>query len=64
MKWDESELMWDKAKMGRTTTKRSMGTSTIDAHHHMWRYSAAEYEWIDGPLTEIQRDFLAGGSSA
>lgn len=50
--------MWDKAKMGRTTTKRSMGTSTIDAHHHMWRYSAAEYEWIDGPLTEIQRDFL------
>src|SRR6185437_7453683 len=44
----QRELMQDKAKMIRT----------IDAHHHMWRYSAAEYEWIDGPLTEIQRDFL------
>src|SRR5215469_4092775 len=31
---------------------------TIDAHHHMWRYSAAEYEWIDGPLVEIRRDYL------
>lgn len=33
-------------------------TWTIDAHHHMWRYSAAEYEWIEGPLAEIRRDFL------
>ena len=33
-------------------------TARIDAHHHMWRYSPAEYEWIDGTLTEIRRDFL------
>ena len=33
-------------------------SARIDAHHHMWRYSATEYEWIDGPLTEIRRDFL------
>lgn len=33
-------------------------SGTIDAHHHMWRYSAVEYEWIDGPLMEIRRDFL------
>jgi len=24
----------------------------IDAHHHLWRYSAAEYGWID---EEMQR---------
>jgi L-fuconolactonase len=30
----------------------------IDAHHHLWRYSAAEYAWLDGPLTDLRRDFL------
>jgi L-fuconolactonase len=28
----------------------------IDAHHHFWKYSAAEYGWIDSPI--IQREFL------
>src|SRR6185437_7582346 len=41
-------LMQDKAKMSRT----------IDAHHHMWRYSAAEYEWIDDSMSELRRDFV------
>ncbi|HXS12335.1 MAG TPA: amidohydrolase family protein [Acidobacteriaceae bacterium] len=31
---------------------------TIDAHHHMWRYSAAEYEWIDDSMSELRRDFV------
>ena len=31
---------------------------TIDGHHHLWRYSAAEYGWIDGPLIDLRRDFL------
>lgn len=31
---------------------------TIDAHHHLWRYSAAQYSWINGPLIPIRRDFL------
>ncbi len=31
----------------------------VDAHHHLWRYSAAEYGWIDGSMAALQRDFLA-----
>jgi L-fuconolactonase len=32
----------------------------IDAHQHFWRYSPAEYEWIDGSMSAIRRDFLPG----
>jgi L-fuconolactonase len=31
---------------------------TIDAHHHLWRYSAAEYGWIDEERSALRRDFL------
>jgi L-fuconolactonase len=31
---------------------------TIDAHHHLWKYSAAEYGWITPELRAIRRDFL------
>jgi len=31
---------------------------TIDAHHHLWRYSAAEYDWIDEDMSALRRDFL------
>jgi L-fuconolactonase len=30
----------------------------IDAHQHLWRYSALEYGWIDERLEAIKRDFL------
>jgi L-fuconolactonase len=30
----------------------------IDAHHHLWKYSAAEYGWITPEMTVIRRDFL------
>jgi len=30
----------------------------IDAHQHFWRYNAAEYDWIDGSMTRLRRDFL------
>jgi len=30
----------------------------IDAHHHLWRYSAEEYGWIDETKKSLQRDFL------
>jgi L-fuconolactonase len=30
----------------------------IDAHHHLWRYSAAEYGWIDDSMAVIRRSFL------
>ena len=32
----------------------------IDAHHHLWRYSADEYGWIDEQIGELRRDFLPG----
>jgi len=33
-------------------------TETIDAHHHLWRYSAEEYGWIDDGMSALKRDFL------
>ena len=33
-------------------------TETIDAHHHLWRYTPAEYGWIDDEMSALRRDFL------
>ena len=30
----------------------------IDAHQHFWRYDPVEYEWIDGTMAALRRDFL------
>jgi L-fuconolactonase len=30
----------------------------IDAHQHFWKYSVAEYGWIDDQMSLIRRDFL------
>ncbi|MBI1356798.1 MAG: amidohydrolase family protein [Acidobacteria bacterium] len=30
----------------------------IDAHHHFWKYTVAEYDWIDDSMARIRRDFL------
>ena len=30
----------------------------IDAHHHFWRYTAAEYGWIADDMATLRRDFL------
>jgi L-fuconolactonase len=30
----------------------------IDAHHHLWKYSAAEYPWISENMDTLRRDFL------
>src|SRR5687768_8678481 len=32
--------------------------NTIDAHHHFWKYTPAEYAWIDDAMASIRRDFL------
>lgn len=32
---------------------------TIDAHHHLWRYTPEEYDWIDDSMPALRRDFLA-----
>ena len=29
----------------------------IDAHHHLWRYTEAEYGWIDNAMAELQRNY-------
>ena len=31
---------------------------TIDAHHHLWRYTPLEYGWIDEEMAALRRDFL------
>jgi len=30
----------------------------IDAHHHLWKYTTADYGWISPQQTVIRRDFL------
>jgi L-fuconolactonase len=30
----------------------------IDAHHHLWQYTSAEYGWIDDSMHVLRRDFL------
>jgi L-fuconolactonase len=30
----------------------------IDTHQHFWRYTAAEYGWIDDSMSALRRDFL------
>jgi L-fuconolactonase len=42
----------EEAKSGAGRTER------IDAHHHLWRYTPAEYEWIDDEMQALRRDFL------
>ncbi len=29
----------------------------IDAHHHLWRYSAEEYPWMSERMDVLRRDF-------
>lgn len=33
-------------------------TIKIDAHHHCWSYSAAEYPWIGAGMERLARDYL------
>ena len=35
-----------------------MSHPRIDAHHHFWHYTPAEYGWIDDAMASIRRDFL------
>ncbi|MBK8101400.1 MAG: amidohydrolase family protein [Planctomycetes bacterium] len=35
-----------------------MTAARIDSHQHFWRYSAAEYGWIDDSMAMLRRDFL------
>jgi L-fuconolactonase len=35
-----------------------MAEERIDSHHHLWKYSRAEYPWISKGMESIRRDFL------
>jgi L-fuconolactonase len=37
---------------------------TIDAHHHLWRYTTEDYGWIDDTMSAIRRDFIPEDISA
>ena len=30
----------------------------VDAHHHLWRYNSSEYDWLEGELATLRRDFM------
>ena len=30
----------------------------IDSHHHLWKYSAEEYGWINDQMLPLRQDFL------
>jgi L-fuconolactonase len=36
----------------------TVSSAVIDAHHHLWRYSANEFGWIDDGMAMLRRDFL------
>jgi L-fuconolactonase len=38
--------------------------STIDAHHHLWRYNPTEFDWIDDDMAGLRRDFLPADLTA
>ena len=31
----------------------------IDSHHHLWKYSASQYGWINDTMSVLRKDFLA-----
>lgn len=35
-----------------------MPEERIDSHHHLWKYSRADYPWIAEGMEQIRRDFL------
>ena len=30
----------------------------IDAHHHLWKFSEADYGWMDDSMKVLKRDYL------
>jgi predicted TIM-barrel fold metal-dependent hydrolase len=36
-----------------------MTSLAVDAHFHLWRYRAAELDWITEAMGALRRDFVA-----
>src|SRR5262245_22276324 len=41
-----------------TTTKIATSGLAVDTHFHLWRYQAAELDWISDEMSALRRDFL------
>src|ERR1700759_2158937 len=39
-------------------TRSNTRPPRIDAHHHLWRYTAEEFGWITEDMAILRRDFL------
>lgn len=35
-----------------------MASLTVDAHHHLWKYTSDEFGWINDSMRALRRDFL------
>jgi L-fuconolactonase len=46
------------------TGGQAQATATIDAHHHFWRFDAAEYPWIDDEMGVLRQDYLPAALEA
>jgi L-fuconolactonase len=44
--------------MANMSAPQSTNSEVIDAHHHLWRYSATDYDWINDDMAALRRDFL------
>lgn len=33
----------------------------IDSHHHFWKFTPEEFDWLEGELSSLRRDFLPRG---
>lgn len=44
--------------MAENDIDSTVRNETIDAHHHLWRYTPEEYGWIDDDMKALRRDFL------
>jgi L-fuconolactonase len=38
--------------------RRFLLIQKIDAHHHLWRFTPQEFDWLEGSLEPLRRDFL------
>lgn len=57
MLWIERRVAFVETSEKGPMPKKAKTSAAIDAHHHLWRYSAEEYGWIDESMAELRRDF-------
>jgi L-fuconolactonase len=51
----------NKQQTPNTKPRRPLMTNDylrIDSHQHFWKYDPVRYSWLEGPLGDLQKDFL------